>query len=213
MKSECMDLETLTAYIDGCLPDKEKDAVEKHLADCDECLEEFVIANSLLNDSGLTEYESAPLNVIRTALQEVREKIKKKISDWMMELSPPPWILGHDISPVRSDAASPVPSILVKKNINEFHTEMYFEKAGDKKARVWIRVLRGNQNAKNVSLTLIRDDGVPFARFLKREYVIFDRQSFGSYHLSVEQNPLENTSSAQSAPYLFEVNSEGFYEK
>jgi hypothetical protein len=217
MKLQCIDEEVLADYIYDRLPDSERDGVEEHLASCDECLEEFVLAKALLNDSELAEYEPGPAERVRTAFQEIREKLKKKLSEWLAGLSPPEWIFCYEPSPVRSeplmqrrDLPSAGGAMFIRRNINNLKTEMYVEKEEDKTARIWIKVFKGSEPAKNVSLTLVRGDR-PFARVLMRDRDYADfKQPFGDYRLILDNM---ESKEGEIAPYLFEISDTGFYEK
>lgn len=216
MKSElCMEMNLLAEYIGGHLSDKERDRTERHLAACDECLEEYMSARSLLEDKELIEYDPGPLEMVRTVLQAVGERLKKKISEWIAGFSAPVWILQHEPSPVRSGTAQNYggASLCVKKDFDDLKTEMYIENAGDNTARIWVTVFKAQQVAKNISLTLIREGELPFARILNRErgHVLFDKQPFGHYTLMLEQNTPETGS--QAVPFLFEITDAGFYER
>jgi hypothetical protein len=225
----CLELDILGAYIDGSLDDDEKEAVKAHIASCDECMEEFVLATLLLNDEELAEYETeyaqTPAQTgLHTALQAVGDRIRTKMSDWLTALSPPEWLsLQNSFSAVRGSqySADAVTSIFVRKDINELQTEMYIEKdetgLSSDHWRMWIKVFKGREAAKNVSLTLIREGGMPFARFLNRDYVFFDRQPYGSYSLALEQHAAELRSEKKEPlkklMFRFEISNAGFYEK
>ncbi|OQX11779.1 MAG: hypothetical protein BWK80_44410 [Desulfobacteraceae bacterium IS3] len=209
MMKSCITVGTLADYIEGRLSDDEKDQVEEHLSRCDECLEEFVFAQALLNDSELmeTEYGPEPADRVMTVFQEVRGLVKQKISDWLTELPVPIWLGQYEA--VRSTAVPSSAYMLIKKNINEFQTELFISQEENDKARLCIRVFKNNRLARNASLTLIRDGEIPFARVLNRDYVCFDRQLFGEYRLAVGHDAeaaLKNT-------YCFEISPTGFYEK
>ncbi len=214
MKSNCIDIGTLDAYMNGQLSDKERRETEEHLLLCDDCMEEALLANILLNDSELTRYEPGPADRVRLAYQGIKEKIRTKLSDWLTHASPPDWLLCNP-SPVRSsaDVSTAIASILVRKDIHDLQTEMYVEKGDDGNARVWIKVLKDDKPAKNISLTLLKDGEVPFARFLSRDYVLFEKQPFGNYSLTLEGKLSETEAWFQTPPYHFEMNDAGFYEK
>ncbi|OQX20862.1 MAG: hypothetical protein BWK80_35270 [Desulfobacteraceae bacterium IS3] len=229
MTNLCLDIDILAAYIDGSLGDDEKKAAETHIASCDECMEEFVLATLLLNDEELAEYEPEYSQMSRqtdaqTALHEAGDTIRTKISDWLAALSPPEWLLPQNsLSFVRGskDRTDAVSSIFIRKSINELQAEMYIEKNEDSLSseqwRLWIKVFKNSEAAKNVSLTLMREDGLPYARFLNYGYVLFDRQPYGSYSLTVEQAAYLKSEKTEpfekNVPYCFEINHAGFYEK
>ncbi len=211
---QCKDVRTLADYIEGRLSEDEKEQVEEHLSKCDECLEEFVFAHSLLNDSELMETASEPCTPEyrvhlhpASVFQEVRDRVKQKISDWLTELTIPVWLGQYEA--VRSTAVPASGSMLIKKNINEFQTEIFIRQAENDRARLWIRVFKDREPARNVSLTLIREGEIPFARVMNRDYVCFDRQIFGEYCLAVGHD----AAAAFKNTYCFEISPTGFYEK
>ncbi len=223
MKSHCIDIDTLDAYIHGHLPDKKRDRAEKHLSICDECMEEFVLANILLSDSESDSYEPGPADAARAAFQKIKEKVKHNFSEWVAGMSLPQW-LTDGTSPIRfqnrlapvlrsPSTASPTDSIFIRKDMNGLQTEMYVEKADHENARLWMKVLRDNETAENISLTLLKDGKIPFARFLKDGYVLFEKQPFGDYTLMLEGKAAKSKKWFQTDPYHFEINEAGFYEK
>lgn len=211
---QCADVRTLADYIEGRLSEDEKEQVEEHLSTCDKCLEEFVFAHSLLNDSELMETASEPCTPEfrvhlhpASVFQEVRDRVKQKISDWLTELPLPIWLGQYEA--VRSPEVPLSGSMLIKKKINNFHTEMFIRHTEKDKVRMWISVFKDSRPARNVSLTLIREGEIPFARILNRDCVCFDRQRFGSFRIAIghdAETAFENT-------YSFEISPAGFYEK
>lgn len=214
MKLHCIDIETLDAYIDGRLSDKERYQTEKHLANCDICMEELILAEILMNDSELTEYDPGPGDIVGAALRKIRETVLK-ISDWLTDLAQPEWIPAYSPSPVRSSGgvSAAIESILIRKDIDELRTEMYIEKADDGNARIWINVFKDNETAENVILTILKDGHTPFARIQKHDPVQFGNQPFGNYSLTLEGVSPDTKERFETAPYHFEINSAGFYEK
>ncbi len=57
---ECPDAATLAAFVDGTLEDREREAVERHLAHCEAGYEVFVEATRLGADSGMVDLPVAP---------------------------------------------------------------------------------------------------------------------------------------------------------
>lgn len=209
MKSPCIDADTLTRHIDGRLADGEKEMVETHLAECDACLEEFVMAKTILSEIDLTGYAPGAAEIARTCLADVRQKIGKLV-EWLAGLGPPEWMLGYQASPVRSqdsETFAPSDSLFVKKNLGELRAEMFIEKSETDLACMSVKVFAGERAAKNVSLTLKREGGRAMARFLARDYESFDKLCFGTYHLCVEHNSLGK------GAWLFKIDGKGFHER
>lgn len=207
MKSQCLDTDMLFSYIEKRLPDQEKDQVERHFLKCDECLEEFALAKTLVNTTDLTGYEPAPASVVRTVLSDIREKLEKLVK-WVAELPPPEWLMNYGASPVRSviqsDTVPTTASVLIRKDVDDLQAEMYIQKTKLDRVCIWIKVSKGKKSAKNVSLTLKREGGRSLARFLTADYEFFDKLSFGTYALVLEQN------TRKKGDFLFQIDDKGF---
>ena len=209
MKSRCIEIPVLAKYIEGRLSDKDRDRIEEHLSECDTCLEEFVIANTLLNDHALIECEPVSEKVALSALKSLNiPKELKKFYAWITKVLVPDSAGQSAFATVRkSDAASSVDYISIKKHMNDLQVEMYIEKTEDDKTRIRVRVHKDNISARNVRLTLIGQGGVIVSRFLKEDYVLFEELLFGSYRFVVEQDALEK------GEYLFKINEAGLNEE
>ncbi len=207
--SPCFDAETLTRYIDGRLAGDQKDLAEKHLLECDLCLEEFVMAKTMVREIDNSEFQPGPAGVVRDCLKSIGKKLRN-IAGWISDMAPPPWMYGCHASPVRS-SVSPMSAssefLFVKKDIGDLRAELFIEKAEKNCACMSVKVFTGKKTAKNVSLTLIREGNSPTARYLTRDYESFDKLRYGIYNLILERNALEE------GRYLFQIDNEGFHER
>ncbi|MCP4344618.1 MAG: zf-HC2 domain-containing protein [Desulfobacterales bacterium] len=200
---KCMDINMIDEYVSGELSGREKDLAEKHLSDCDKCLEAVALGKILLRDIESAEYAPLSEKLIRAGLENIFSKVKK-VFNWFTELSPPEWLLLPEISHVRSgNTSSSAPCIFVKQYFSDMLAEIYIEKQQNNRTGIWIKILKNNnKNEKNICVTLIREDGTPFARFLKQDYVFFDKLHYGVYCLTLEQNS-----------FTFEINDAGLFER
>ncbi len=204
MKS-CTELGMLAKYIRGSLSKKDMDRLEEHISVCDACLEEFVVANSIMRDKELSEWEPVSKEAALSLLDVLNNKIRH-FYEWITAL-PSELMLTPDFAPVRSDAGSPVDYVYLSKHMGELQTEMYVEKTAHDKVCFHARVFKENLGAKNVRLTFIRDEDAIVSRLLKDDYELFENMLFGSYCLTVRQNAMEKGS------YHFEILPEGVGEK
>ena len=53
MAPACLDEEQLAGYLEGSLSEVERDRVERHLADCEKCLDEFVLSRNMVQGSSV----------------------------------------------------------------------------------------------------------------------------------------------------------------
>ncbi len=201
---KCMDINMIDKYLGGDLSGKEKDQAETHLSGCDKCLEAVALGKILLRDSEPAEYAPVSEDIVQASLENIFIKVRKAFR-WFTELSPPEWLLQPEPSYVRSGqspSASSAPCILVRQYFNGLLAEIYIEKLQESRAGMWVKISEDNKIKKNICVTLIREDGTPFARFLKQNYVFFDKLHFGGYCLTLEQNT-----------FAFEINEAGLFEK
>ncbi|MCP4346535.1 MAG: zf-HC2 domain-containing protein [Desulfobacterales bacterium] len=199
MKFQCIDTDLLDRYIDGFLPEQEKDQTEKHFLECDKCLERFVIAKELLEDPELTEYKPSFTDIAQTVLQNIKEAVWR-FFEWLPNLSIPEWA-----SAVRSAAHS---SVFVIKEMDDLRTEVFVQKIKDDKARIFIKVFKDNKSAQNVNLKFGKKGRRPREELLLGDNVFTNEElAFGIYNLIVEQNDMEK------GTCVFEINNKGLYAK
>ncbi|OQX27105.1 MAG: hypothetical protein BWK80_06955 [Desulfobacteraceae bacterium IS3] len=219
MKSLCIDLETLASYIGGTVSDEERDRIEEHLADCEDCRKEFAVASTILNDEELSECEPLSDKESRSIWDKIKGKIAP-ILQWSRslysELTENAWFLLFEPAPAmsrsRSEARQPVVEyVYFSKELSEIlEAEMYFRKTEDEKACMKVRVTEESEPAKNVRLTLKREGKKDVSRPLRDAYVAFDDLMFGDYHLVVIQYGKES-----KADYLlkFRIDKAGIDEQ
>lgn len=73
MKKRCPDEERLADYMEGHLSPEDRDKVEAHLSDCDDCLEMLMLTKQLDPDKARFNLEPAPNRITRSAVQLVAE--------------------------------------------------------------------------------------------------------------------------------------------
>ena len=201
---KCLEPERIAQYLDGVLSDKERIAVERHLAECDECLELFVMSKAMIVD--LNSIVKAPAGIVSEVLARIKSQIGR-FFEWVDNLPPPEWIMQYSVSPVRSISSVSVGAVALEKKFADLATQLYIQQAEPEKVCIWIKVEKGDKTAKNVSLTLKKEGGRPLARFLTRDYEFFEKLRYGSYALVLEQDAEEK------GTYLFTIDKEGFHEK
>lgn len=208
MSSPCLDGVMLAGYVDGQLTETQRAEVADHMMACDACMETLAMAKTLLNEMDLTAYEApAAREVVRSVIDRVKKKIDS-FYGWASELAPPAWFAGFAPSAVRSSvSAEPTrAAVLVTRRMGRLQTEMYVQKSRMDAAFMAVKVTTGRKNAQNVCLTLAREGGGLQARYVTRDYEVFENLGFGSYNLIVEQNADEKGS------YTFHIDEEGFHE-
>jgi hypothetical protein len=208
MNSPCLDVAMLAGYVDGQLTEAEAAEVVAHMLSCDLCMETLAVSKTMLSEMDLTAYDTP---AAREVVSAVIDSVKKKLDSfygWVTELAPPAWFLGFAPSAVRSSvSAEPTrAAVLVTRRMGPLQAEMYVQKSRMDAAFMAVKVTTGRKNAQNVCLTLAREGGGLQARYVTRDYEVFENLGFGEYHLVVEQNADEKGS------YTFYIDEEGFHE-
>ncbi len=195
METSCIDMDTLADYLAGNISAEEKERVECHLSECDECREDFVIANTLLRDDTLSPREAVPQTTSQSLWEQIREKIST-LCEWSLalpsEVSGQPWFdwIGT-AQAVRSGNSSPLEYALMSRDVDDLRAEIFVEKTAPDTADIIIRVLRDGEDAQNVRLILIQK-GIPLvSRLMNSNSTHLRNLAFGTYRLAFAQNALE----------------------
>lgn len=208
--SDCIDEYRLNRYIRRRLSREDMDAVEKHLLECDECLDDLVLAKAMMRDLDSVEWEPASESAVHRIFETIRRGLKQ-VMKWIPDLTPPMWLLAPAASPVRSHAhESPQThrdAVLLEKEFNSFFAEMYIEKIRPDTVTLSVRITVNHDRPKNVTISLISDSGKLASRFLHNDFEVFDDLMFGNYQLILKQN------AEVKYEYYFAVDHEGFREK
>lgn len=212
MKSiTCLRLELLDGYIHQRLSPEEKEAVEAHLADCDQCREEFVLANSLLGDPELRKNAGAPADagILETVEQKIAERVRgleSKLADWCSGLVPPAWAFNQ-VRNSKAAASSQPPSFFVKRYFDDIIIEFFAEKIDASRILLYLKPFRNRYPLQAVHITLSSESGGKYRRSLRAESDAFKKQlPFGRYQLELKEN------SDTLVAYCFAINAHGFFE-
>jgi len=69
MDNKCLRAEEIIDYIEKRLPGKARTRAEQHLSECDECLEETIIAMGVVRGGDLAKFDPVPAEVTRDAIK------------------------------------------------------------------------------------------------------------------------------------------------
>ena len=203
MKRACPAVETLADYLEGRLSEKKGSEMERHLSDCDICLEQLAVANSLLLDGHLSELESVPTEVTEAAVRLVRsqdwllseslpEKIERSLKDLPTKISD---FLNHKSwgelqpQPVRGPKRKMTKDfVLLKKTFQDVETEIEIEKIGDNKAHIRLRILADDAANQAIRVTLKKGEREIASYLAESTYVLFEDIPFGHYSLALARD-------------------------
>jgi hypothetical protein len=214
MKNACFNDELLADYIEGRLTDDGRTTVEKHLYDCEICLDGFMVAQRLAREDVQLEPASAPGRVTRAAVELVgsqvsapelslKQRLKRSfralstgLSDIVRPLSWGQTALG----PIRGSKIVVSDDLVhLRKTFKEIETEIEIEKSGNFTAHIRIRLTQNSNHRKGVRATLKKGEREIFSHPLIGAYVLFEDIPFGHYELDF------STNGVKLGTYLFEI--------
>jgi hypothetical protein len=214
MKNSCFNDEMLADYIEGRLTDDGRAVIERHLYDCETCLDGFVVAEKLSRDNVQLDMVAAPSPVTRTAVNLVRsqilapdvplkQRLKRSLRAWSTGLldlfRPVPW-RQDTLGPIRGSKKVVSDDLVhLRKTFKEIETEIEIEKTGKLTAHIRIRLTQNSNHMKGVRATLKKGEREISSHPLIGAYVLFEDIPFGHYELTFSSN------GSKLGTYLFAV--------
>lgn len=195
MKKHCPDEEIFADYMEGRLSVNETDEIEAHLSDCDMCLEDFILLNSLATKNETLVWDPAPARVTQSAISAVTElnttpydRIRKKAGGFVKDvcskvsdyLDPGFW--GDNLVLVRGNKSAPQDGICIEKHFNGMDAEIEIEKNSGKHAHIRIRRTDNTEDSP-VRVTLKKNDREISSLLLEQDHILFDAIPFDHYQL------------------------------
>jgi len=203
MRNSCFNDEMLADYIEGRLTVKSRAAMEKHLGDCDICLDEFMVAEKLARENAPFDPASAPDAVTRSAVNLIHSRIsapevslKRSLMRSFRALSgglarlvgSVPW-KSTNLEPIRGSKTVVSEELVhLRKTFNEIETEIEIEKTGKLTAHIRVRLTAKSSQRKGVRATLKKGEREISSQPLIGSYVLFENIPFGHYELAFSSN-------------------------
>jgi hypothetical protein len=236
MLKKCIDPFILLKYIDRQLPEKERIAVEKHLANCDYCLKLLVATDRSLKDKELMQWASVPVSrdLARAVLDNLPQSFWKmfknqckKIIHELMDIFKNRTSRIYRKEPVlvpimRSSQRSiyrnsDIPTYFDQVQFNDFNLEII--NYADKKAKTCFKMK--SIKYLTVIINIAKTDGSKFSLQLRNNQEKYRRLAFGIYSLSIKtvnrkysvlsRNKRNNTMITDNiVSYQFKINENGF---
>jgi len=233
MMSSCLNDKTIIDYFSGNLSLFMQYLLKRHIASCDTCLNNLLIIHQMLKDQTSEDWKaiSIPSEQSQQLLRRINRNREQKYHQWHFEnvsmkssfkdlfhkklgeifsnyihhpvLQPIPVLRSIN---QKSMEDQPIRSIHLKKQFDDLHTDILFQRSTEHHVSIHIQVKQNNMPAKNVRLTCIRK-GDGFDSRLLKDKVIFQDCPFDCYQLIIAQHAIEKGS------FEFEINLEGINEK
>jgi len=214
MKKSCPDDEMLAAYVEGLLPNHQKPRMEAHLSECDACLEEFKLTNSIVRGGYRFDSDTVPSEVTHSAVRLVNsqnamssggleEKIKRSLSILHAKLLHHlrlPMRFQWQLAPIRGSRKAVSDDLFcIKKSFREFDTEIEIEKTGENTARIRVRLFERNGCSNGIRVTLKRGKRELCSSLFSGSRVLFEDISFGPCKLIFDRDGVS------LGAYLFDI--------
>jgi len=220
MASKCPPQEMLSDYLENRIPDGKKPMIEKHISDCEICMDTIVIARQVLRDEDANRVESVPREVTEAAVNLVRypplsvplpgraKVIGRSIGDLLRRLSdvfsPSAWRkLAY--APLRGSRAVIADDLIrVRRDFDGIDVEIEVEKTGKSKADIRVESRTAIANTVSIRVTLKRNEREISSHLLAAaEPALFEDVPFGQYALVFMENRVEK------GAYLFQITDTG----
>ena len=194
----CLKEATLMGYLEGLLSYKERERVEKHLSYCASCVEELVIANSLI--TGRSEINTVPATVTENALLLFQPDEATTTYSWSEKLGHLLGELSTVVSPVfslwphmtvylpllRGLAGSPNhDTFTLRKTFEDIDTEIDIEKTATDKCELRITFPQHRRLYPKVRVVLKKEEEKIFSDVTDGASLIFKNIEFGHYSLEL----------------------------
>ena len=196
MRTKCVRDEVLMDYLEDRLSHKGRSRIERHLANCDTCLEEAVVAGEMIRGTRDFELETVPDDLTRRAMVAVRaiggnslldrvsiyvSLLASKLSDMFTGFWP--W-KNPGLAPVRgSKTVIADDLILLKKSFSDLEAEIEIEKKGQDKASIRVMLLRDDIPTKPIRVTLSKNGREVASYPFNKSKVFFEDMPFARYVL------------------------------
>ena len=199
MKRLCPDEERLGDYIEGRLNNNDRSRIEEHLADCENCRQEFIIGKGLVRGSESLELDPVPKEVTQSALRLVKGRasvsaslLMEKCSRFFNEMYSMlvdffrPVLWGKwGLANIRG-SRKVVSEDLVhfRRRFRDIEAEIEIERAGKGRAHIRVRLASDNGDDDGIRVTLKRGEREISSNLPdNRGHVLFEDMPFDHYTL------------------------------
>jgi hypothetical protein len=204
MKTVCPQEELLADYLEERLGLEKKSGVESHFSECSRCLDEFLTANSIMQNRKNLTADPAPEHMTEAAVKLVLKLVSRPqdsskpkgyriFSNIFSRISEQIKLMRYNknrFAPVRGSRSSASSDFYrVKKMFKETVVEIELEKAGHRIAAIRVTLINesGNENDFRVTLRNSNEREIASHR-ISAKFAIFENIPFGHYSLVFMHN-------------------------
>ena len=173
MDKKCIEEELLAGYVDGLLSEKEMAKVERHLSDCDTCLQAVIINNTMVKRADLPELRNVPDKVTKKAIQLIRTNEKPQLEALKNNIKQSTKGLFTIVSDMVTSFSGPQPNLaavrgrrksgpnnkaVIVKSFNGIKAIIEIEKTARGKAHISVGFPESGSQSNGVRVTLKKND-------------------------------------------------------
>ena len=200
MRHQCPNDERLIDYMEGRLTEKVRSDLERHLSECEMCLEEIVITNHMVARGDRYELEPTPAEVTDTAIEMAIERNRtptfglidfagkcfSNLASYFVKLNRL-WPWGRwNPAPIRGiKVAASQDYVCLEVPFKDVKTDIEIEKTGKSNANIRLRLKEPVKIHKNLRVTLKNGDRELASYLLEGTNVYFEDIPFGRYSISL----------------------------
>jgi hypothetical protein len=199
MGKTCLDEEAIADYLEDRLSHDQRMEVEKHLSDCEMCLNAFVIANDLIRGKAQLELDMVPAEVTEAAVRLLESKrpvssvsisevlgsslkdLYGKVTDF---LRLKPWV-DWQLQPIRGPKPILIKDLIIlKKKFQDIETEIEIEKTGENQTNIRVKFPEPIVVRQGIRVTLEKGQTEIASYMADSDQVLFENIPFGRYGLT-----------------------------
>jgi len=211
MDKKCLGSEEIIDYLNKRLPDRARTRAERHLSECDECLEDVVVAMGVVRGGDLAEFDPVPAQVTRGTIKVLRESRQRSLPEELSRFIKRTKVglnrIMHQTLPMQGFCLVPVRGkktivsddlIRIKKSFSGFDAEIEIEKTGRDKARLDVTV-KGKVANDPIRVSLFRHERELSSYLVNGAGALFEDIPFAEYVLTFVKD------GSKIGEYLFEI--------
>ncbi len=191
MNTQCIDI---LDYLSGDGSETERTKMEEHMADCDECLSEFIAYCEEIKASDAIDPQKISKQKAKSILSGLGLKGEvKRVLKWAKELFTPCDMFQPEWVPVRNSVHShqATDRVFFNHSLDNLQAVVLIEKSVGNRVNIRAGVQEQNHKAKNVRMLFFGKGGKPYSRRLDSDFEIFEDLPYGSYDFILKQNNQE----------------------
>ena len=195
MKTPCPTDEMLADYVEGRLSNEERSQMEEHLSVCKNCLEELVVANSLVRGGVPVHTDQAPAEVTNRAVHLVQrsnpalfgslsQRLGRFIEAFCSKVSHYWGWKEWRLEPIRGSKIRVAQDVIfLRKTFRDLEAEIEVEKTAENRASIHVRLLQ-HGSGKITRVTLMKGEREVSSYLANGASVLFEDIPFGHYNLT-----------------------------